>query len=47
MTLAAQIHTTFFGSSTPSSTFGKSILLVLVALVPWLPLIVIGLFVAY
>ncbi len=47
VTLAAQIHTTFFGSLNALTTFGKSLLLIVIALVPWLPLIAIGLIVAY
>jgi hypothetical protein len=47
VTLAAQIHTTFFGSLEALTTFGKSLLLLVIALVPWLPLIAIGLLVTY
>jgi hypothetical protein len=47
VTLAAQIHTTFFGSLEALTTLGKSLLLLVIALVPWLPLIAIGLMVAY
>jgi Domain of unknown function (DUF4349) len=47
VSLAAQIHTTFFGSLDALTAFGKSLLLIVIALVPWLPLIAIGLFVAY
>jgi len=45
MTLQAQLGHTFFGSLRALSTFGKSLLFVLVALVPWIPFIAIGLFV--
>jgi hypothetical protein len=47
VTLATQISTTFFGSLNALIALGESLLLVAVALVPWLPLIVIALFVAY
>jgi hypothetical protein len=42
-TLQAQIGHTFFGSLDTLTAVGKALLLVLVALVPWLPLIVLGL----
>ena len=45
MTLQAQLGHTFFGSLNALSAFGKSLLLVLVALVPWIPFIAVGLFV--
>ncbi len=45
MTLQAQLGHTFFGSLHALAAFGKSLLFVLVALVPWLPFIAIGLFV--
>ena len=47
VTLASQINTTFFGSLNALIALGESLLLVAIALVPWLPLIVIALFVAY
>ncbi len=42
-TLRTQIGHTFFGSLESLVAVGKALLLVLVALVPWLPLIVLGL----
>ncbi len=45
MTFQAQLSHTFFRSLDGLVSFGKTILLLLVALVPWTPLIVIGLFV--
>src|SRR5262249_4036249 len=47
VTLASQIHTTFFRSSNALIAFGESLLLVVVALVPWLPVLVLGAFLAY
>ncbi len=47
VTLATQISTTFFGSLNALIALGESLLLVAVALVPWLPVIVIAAFVAY
>jgi prepilin-type N-terminal cleavage/methylation domain-containing protein len=42
-TLPAQVGHTFFNSLDALSTFGRALLLLLVALVPWLPFIVLGL----
>ena len=47
VTLSAQIQTTFFGSLDALTALGKSLLLIAIALVPWLPVILIGVFVAY
>ncbi len=47
VTLATQINTTFFGSLNALIALGESLLLVVIALVPWLPLIALGLLVAY
>jgi hypothetical protein len=47
VTLATQISTTFFGSLNALVALGESLLLVAVALVPWLPLIAIAALVAY
>ncbi len=43
MTLQAQLGHTFFGSLDALTAFGKSLLFVVVALVPWVPLMVIAL----
>ena len=45
--LTTQIRTTFFASLDVLIAFRKSLLLVLIALVPWIALIVLGLFVLY
>jgi hypothetical protein len=45
MTLQVQVGHTFFGSLNALAAFGRSVLFVLVALVPWIPLIAIGLLV--
>jgi Domain of unknown function (DUF4349) len=45
MTFQAQISHSFFHSLDALVMFGKNVLLLLVALIPWTPLIVIGLFV--
>jgi hypothetical protein len=45
-TLQAQIGHTFFGSLDMLVAVGKALLLILIALVPWIPLILLGLFVA-
>jgi hypothetical protein len=45
MTFQAQLNHSFFRSLDALVAFGKTVLLVLVALIPWTPLIVIGLFV--
>jgi len=47
VTLSAQINTTFFRSLNALIAFGESLLLVVVALVPWLPVIVLGVFIAF
>jgi hypothetical protein len=47
VTLAAQVHTTFFRSLNALIAFGASLLLVVVALVPWLPVLIVGAFVLY
>jgi Domain of unknown function (DUF4349) len=47
VTVAARIQTTFFGSLDALAAFGTSLLLIVIALVPWLPLIAIGLWVVY
>jgi hypothetical protein len=47
VTLATQINATFFGSLNALIALGEAALLVFIALVPWLPLIAIALFVAY
>ena len=45
MTFQAQLSHSFFRSLDALVAFGKTVLLLLVALIPWTPLIVIGLFV--
>jgi hypothetical protein len=45
MTFQAQLNHSFFRSLDALVAFGKTVLLLLVALIPWTPLIVIGLFV--
>jgi Domain of unknown function (DUF4349) len=45
-TFPTQLARTFFGSVENLSAFGKTILMVAVALAPWLPLILLGLFAA-
>ena len=45
-TFPTQLGRTFFNSVDNLVAFGKAILLVVVALAPWLPLIVLGIFVA-
>jgi hypothetical protein len=47
VTLATQINATFFGSLNALIALGESMLLVVIALVPWLPLLAIAFFVAY
>lgn len=47
VTLASQVSTTFFRSLDALIAFGRSVLLVAVALLPWLPVIVLGVFIAY
>jgi hypothetical protein len=47
VTLAAQMKTTFFGSLNTLIVLGQTVLLIGIALVPWIPLIVIGAFMAY
>ena len=47
VTLATQIQTTFFGSLNVLIALGEALLLFVVALLPWIPLILLGLFVAY
>jgi hypothetical protein len=47
VTLATQMSTTFFGSLSALTALGESLLLVIIALVPWLPVLAIALFVAY
>ncbi len=46
-TLASQIQTTFFGSLNVLIALGEALLLFVVALLPWIPLILLSLFVAY
>ena len=45
ITFQSQLGHTFFSSLDAFIGFGKSMLLLFVALIPWIPLIVIGLFV--
>ncbi len=47
VTLATQVRTTFFRSLNALIAFGESVLLFVVALVPWLPVLAFGIFIVY
>jgi hypothetical protein len=47
VTLAAQVSTTFFRSVSALIAFGEAVLLLVVALVPWLPVLALGVFAVY